>query len=80
MQLQLAYLPAPNDLHSMNFTELDDDSEHSTHSAAQRGRAASRSTWVSVVVNVVMATTQIVVGVLAKSQALIADGIHSLSD
>jgi cation diffusion facilitator family transporter len=35
---------------------------------------------VSVVVNVVMATTQIVVGVLAKSQALIADGIHSLSD
>jgi cation diffusion facilitator family transporter len=64
----------------MNFTELDDDSEHSTHSAAQRSRAASRSTWVSVVVNVVMASTQIVVGVLAKSQALIADGLHSLSD
>jgi cation diffusion facilitator family transporter len=33
-----------------------------------------------VVVNVVMASTQIVVGVLAKSQGLIADGIHSLSD
>ena len=65
---------------AMNFTELDDDSEHSTHSAAQRAAVASRSTWVSVVVNVVMATTQIVVGVLAKSQALIADGLHSLSD
>lgn len=64
----------------MNFTELDDDSEHSTHSAAQRARAASRSTWVSVVVNLLMSTTQIVVGVLAKSQGLIADGIHSLSD
>lgn len=64
----------------MNFTELDDDSEHSTHSAAQRAAVASRSTWVSVVVNLVMSTTQIVVGVLAKSQGLIADGLHSLSD
>jgi cation diffusion facilitator family transporter len=33
-----------------------------------------------VAVNVVLSTTQIVVGVMAKSQALIADGIHSLSD
>jgi cation diffusion facilitator family transporter len=64
----------------MNFTELDDDSEHSTHTAPERAAAASRSTSVSVLVNLVMATTQIVVGTLAKSQALIADGIHSLSD
>jgi cation diffusion facilitator family transporter len=63
----------------MNF-EIDDDSEHASHSAAERATAARRSTWVSVLVNVVMATLQIVVGVLAKSQALIADGIHSLSD
>jgi cation diffusion facilitator family transporter len=64
----------------MNFTDLDDGSEHSTHTAAERSAAASRSTWVSVVVNVVLSTTQIVVGVLAKSQGLIADGLHSLSD
>ncbi|QDL52863.1 cation diffusion facilitator family transporter [Rhodoferax aquaticus] len=64
----------------MNFVEIDDDSEHATHTAAQRAAAASRSTWVSVVVNVVLASTQIVIGVLSKSQALIADGIHSLSD
>jgi cation diffusion facilitator family transporter len=64
----------------MNFTEPDDDSEHATHSAAERSAVASRSTWVSVVVNVILSTTQIVVGVLSKSQALIADGIHSLSD
>ena len=31
-------------------------------------------------VNVVLSTLQIVVGVLSKSQGLIADGIHSLSD
>jgi cation diffusion facilitator family transporter len=62
------------------ITEQDDDSEHAAHSAAQRAAAASRSTWVSVVVNLVLTCTQIAVGVLAKSQGLIADGIHSLSD
>jgi len=64
----------------MNFADLDDESEHATHSVAQRTAAATRSTWVSVVVNVLLSTTQIVVGVFAKSQGLIADGIHSLSD
>jgi cation diffusion facilitator family transporter len=64
----------------MQFDNLDDASEHSSHTPAQRSAAASRSTWVSVAVNVVLSTTQIVVGVLAKSQGLIADGIHSLSD
>ena len=64
----------------MDFSDLDDDSEHATHTTAERAAVASRSTWVSVAVNVVLSTTQIVVGVLAKSQGLIADGIHSLSD
>jgi cation diffusion facilitator family transporter len=49
-------------------------------SAAERASAASRSTWVSVVVNLVLTVTQIVAGVLTRSQGLIADGIHSLSD
>ncbi|MGC7556597.1 cation diffusion facilitator family transporter, partial [Pandoraea pneumonica] len=35
---------------------------------------------VSIWVNVVLTTAQIVIGVFARSQALIADGIHSLSD
>ena len=64
----------------MNFADLDDDSEHATHTLAERTAAASRSTWVSVAVNVVLSTAQIVVGTLAKSQGLIADGLHSLSD
>ena len=63
----------------MNFPELDDDSEDDLHSPAERAAAASRSTWVSVGVNLVLTVTQIAVGVLAKSQGLIADGIHSLS-
>ena len=64
----------------MNFTEIDDDSEHSSHTPAERAKAASRTTWVSVVVNVILSATQIVVGIFAKSQGLVADGIHSLSD
>jgi cation diffusion facilitator family transporter len=64
----------------MNFADLEDDSEHATHTAAERAAVASRSTWVSVVVNVVLASAQVAVGTATKSQALIADGIHSLSD
>lgn len=59
---------------------LFDDSEESPVSPSQRAAAASRSTWVSVGVNVALSTLQIAIGVLARSQGLIADGIHSLSD
>ncbi len=64
----------------MAFPELPDDAEHTPHTQAERAAAATRSTWVSVGVNVVLSTAQIAVGVLTKSQALIADGIHSLAD
>lgn len=63
----------------MKLNELD-DTEDTEHTPQERAAAASRSTWVSVVVNLVLSTVQIVVGVWAKSQSLIADGIHSLSD
>lgn len=59
---------------------LTEDSEATESSSAERAAAASRSTWVSVLVNLVLTSTQIVAGVLTKSQALVADGIHSLSD
>ena len=57
-----------------------DDPEDSDHSPQERAAAASRSTWVSVGVNVVLSAVQIATGVLTKSQALVADGVHSLSD
>ncbi|EGI77250.1 cation diffusion facilitator family transporter [Hylemonella gracilis] len=59
---------------------LTEDSEATEYTSAERAAAASRSTWVSVIVNLVLTSTQIVAGVLTKSQALVADGIHSLSD
>ncbi|MDO9366179.1 MAG: cation diffusion facilitator family transporter [Methylotenera sp.] len=46
----------------------------------QRHALANQSTWVSVVVNVLLTFLQIVVGFFAHSQSLIADGLHSLSD
>lgn len=45
-----------------------------------RQAAARRSTWVSVWVNLVLTAAQLVVGLFAHSQALVADAIHSLSD
>jgi cation diffusion facilitator family transporter len=39
-----------------------------------------RVTWISVVVNVFLTIAQVVAGILAHSQGLIADGLHSLSD
>ena len=64
----------------MNLDDLPDDPEDPHHSPEERAAAASRSTWVSVGVNLILTITQVAVGVLAKSQGLVADGIHSLSD
>ncbi|KVP83858.1 cation diffusion facilitator family transporter [Burkholderia ubonensis] len=46
----------------------------------EKHAVARKSTLVSIVLNVVLATFQIAVGTIAHSQALIADGIHSISD
>ena len=64
----------------MHFTEPADDPEDAEHSPAERAAAASRCTWVSVAVNLVLSATQIVAGIQTRSQGLVADGIHSLSD
>lgn len=61
----------------MPFTDLDDDL---THGVRARASAASRSTWVSVGVNLMLTVAQIAIGVFARSQGLIADGVHSLAD
>ncbi|MCE1272468.1 MAG: cation diffusion facilitator family transporter [Acinetobacter sp.] len=45
-----------------------------------RAKAASKSTWISVAVNIFLSIGQILIGIFSKSQGLIADGIHTLSD
>ncbi|GAB4088923.1 cation diffusion facilitator family transporter [Hydrogenophaga soli] len=64
----------------MNLQELESESDEAGISAADRMAAAKRSTWVSVFVNLILTAAQLVAGVLTKSQGLVADGIHSLSD
>lgn len=46
----------------------------------ERFAAARKSTWVSILVNLLLTLAQLVGGFLGKSQALMADGLHSLSD
>jgi cation diffusion facilitator family transporter len=60
--------------------EYEDTTEDTEQSIALRAAAASRSTWVSVGVNLTLTIAQIAAGIFARSQGLVADGIHSLSD
>ena len=66
--------------HPMRPEEFPDNDEDSLFTPAERTAAAARSTWVSVAVNLVLSMAQIAAGIMAKSQGLIADGIHTLSD
>ncbi|MBP6224832.1 MAG: cation transporter [Rhizobacter sp.] len=64
----------------MQFSTFSDDPDHNPYPPAERAAAAARSTWVSVGVNLLLTISQIAIGIMSKSQGLIADGIHSLSD
>ena len=46
----------------------------------ERFAAAQKSTWVSIVINLLLTFFQVAGGFFAHSQALMADGLHSLSD
>jgi len=66
--------------HAMTPPLFDHSPPTDRHTAQERTSAAARSTWVSVGVNLVLSVLQVVVGIQARSQALIADGLHSFSD
>lgn len=61
-------MSAYNDIPEVSF---DDPGRHGM---------TQRCTWISVMVNVFLTAVQVIVGILAHSQGLIADGLHSLSD
>ncbi len=46
----------------------------------ERYAAAQRSTWVSIAINLLLTFFQVLGGFFAHSQALMADGLHSLAD
>jgi cation diffusion facilitator family transporter len=49
-------------------------------SLQQRKQAMNRVTWWGVAVNIMLAASKLIIGFIAQSHALIADGFHSLSD
>ena len=46
----------------------------------ERFAAAKQSTWVSIFINLILTVLQVVAGFFGRSQSLMADGLHSLSD
>ncbi|SAK41693.1 cation diffusion facilitator family transporter [Caballeronia calidae] len=52
----------------------------STAQAAAKQEVARRTTWTSIALNSGLTAAQLIVGFTAHSQALIADGVHSLAD
>ena len=46
----------------------------------ERFAAAQKSTWVSIFINLLLTIVQVVAGYFGRSQSLMADGLHSLSD
>ena len=50
------------------------------HPSSERFHETKKSTWVSVGINLILTVLQLVVGYFGRSQALMADGLHSLSD
>jgi len=59
---------------------IDDHEEEERAADLATAGALERSTWTSIAVNLLLASAQIAVGAIAKSQGLVADGVHSLSD
>ncbi|RKP44417.1 cation diffusion facilitator family transporter [Trinickia fusca] len=48
--------------------------------SAEKQAVARKTTFASVVLNLLLMTLQIAIGLFANSQALVADGVHSLAD
>lgn len=48
--------------------------------SAERYAVGRKSTWVSIAINLLLAALQMVAGYFGRSQSLMADGFHSLSD
>jgi cation diffusion facilitator family transporter len=64
----------------MNLHDHIDDLDADLYTQEERASAAGRSTLVSAAINIALSATQITAGILTKSQGLVADGVHSLSD
>ncbi len=67
-------------IHELDLKKMHTHAIGHEDSSQTKQQAAKKSTLVSVVINIALATAQIFVGIFSGSHGLIADGIHSLSD
>lgn len=59
---------------------MEEDNNTAILSDEQRARAAQRCTWVGFACNGVLSVLKILAGIIGHSGAMIADGVHSISD
>ena len=64
----------------MKLTDLVDDPEDTEHSPVERAAATSRTTWISVIVNLLLTSTQVTVGLFSRSQGLVGPSAHTFSE
>ena len=57
-----------------------DEHSHFDNSSPERYRASLRVAVVNITANFLLTTAQVIIGILGHSQALVADGLHTLSD
>jgi len=43
-------------------------------------RLGIRASWITIIINIILAVSKIVAGILGSSNAMVADGVHTLSD
>ncbi|EOD00271.1 cation diffusion facilitator family transporter [Caldisalinibacter kiritimatiensis] len=46
----------------------------------ERYKIGNRITWITIIINIILSIAKILVGLLANSTAMLADGIHTISD
>ncbi|MDH2916359.1 MAG: cation diffusion facilitator family transporter [Gallionella sp.] len=69
-----------NHTHSHGHNHSHDKSAAFEPAHPVRFAAARKSTWVSIVINLLLTIVQVLAGFFGKSQSLMADGLHSLAD
>jgi len=57
-----------------------EDNHRSNNIQNSKEKKIRKVTWIGLIVNIILSVTKITAGIYGKSQAVLADGIHSLSD
>ncbi|MBA4381155.1 MAG: cation-efflux pump [Sideroxydans sp.] len=69
-----------NHTHAHGHNHSHDKSAAFEPAHPERFAAARKSTWVSILINLVLTIVQVLAGYFGRSQSLMADGLHSLAD